>query len=305
MAESTSGHPGIATTQGFSQTLYPDYHEVFFDNYDRHEPEWSQVAKVMDWGEHSYKEGEIAGFGAAPDQGQGEPFHFETPVQGNEKEIRFDKSGLGFATTEEAYEDDLTGHMKTMPAELGKSMAYTFELKFWDLLNSAFSDDRVGIDGKALIADDHPLINSGDTVSNEIDGSLSRTTLQAAMDKFETLVNEAGVPMKMIPKILIVPPQLRWKAQELIESELKPETADNDMNSLGDKGLRFMVSHYLTNPRSWFLLAEEHDLRGIMRRRTQDRAWDDPNTGNALYGANARYKMTFFRWRGVVGSTGS
>lgn len=305
MAGTQSSHPGTAVTQGFSQLLYPDYHEVFFDEYARQIPEYSQVAKVVNWGEHSYKEGEMAGFGAAPDQGEGEPFTFEVPKQGNEKEIRFDKSGLAFSTTEEMWEDDLKGKMRQMPAELGKSLAYTFELKWWDLLNSGFTTARLGIDGKPLFAVDHPLVNSPEVLSNRLDASLSRTSLQAACDLFENMKNEAGIPIKMTPKILIVGPELRWKAKELLETELKPETADNDINALKGEGLQYMVSHYLTNPKSWFLVSDDHNLCAIWRRTVKDRAWDDPNTGNALFGANARYKMTFFRYRGVVGSTGS
>jgi hypothetical protein len=80
-------------------------------------------------------------------------------------------------------------------------MRYSQELKEWDLFNSAFSTSRLGIDGKALIATDHPSYGQpGVTHSNLVTGSLSRfaaglfgpVTLGAAAT-LDLTPNSAGV----------------------------------------------------------------------------------------------------------------
>lgn len=300
-----------AMTGGFSQLLTRDYHKVFFDEYMRYEDEWSRVFNVESHNEHQYKEGQLAGFGRMSAVNEGQATPMVAPEQGNEKEVTFTTYRMGFQITEEMYDDDLTGHMKKMPQELGKSAAYTKEVLAWDLFNSGFSSDGgiTGVDGKTLFADDHPLIGVSDTLDNQgTAATLSRTALQSALNHFHSLKNEMGIPIKATPKLLVIPYQLQWVAEELLMSEYKPGTADNDVNAIKNiSGLQYMISHYLTSSTAWFVLAakEEHDLRWINRKDTWFRSWDDSDTGNAMFSVGFRVKPTFFDWRGTFGNAGA
>jgi phage major head subunit gpT-like protein len=302
------GQAGIAVTPNYRQTLSRDYHKVFFDEYQRHEPQFPEVFNVTTHSEHQYKEGQLAGLTAAQQIAEGGPIPIATPVQGNEKEVKFPQYGLGFQLTQIQMEDDLTGHFRRMPTELGKALAYTREILAWDIFNSGFTDVRFGIDGKRLFANNHTTLVSEDTINNVGSASLSRTSLQAALDHFETMINENGVPTKMTPKLLIIPPQLRWKAAELMLSEYKPETADNDINSLKVHagGLQYKVVHYLTSTTAWFVAADDPiEPRFIWRRQATFRDWDDPNTGNAIFAGTMRFKPSFWDYRWGWGSTGA
>lgn len=297
---------GIHVTGNFNQTLTRDYHKVFFDVYNRHPDQWMQVAKVLNHAEHQYKEGQIAGIGALQEIDQGGALPYETFVEGNDKEVTFTKFGLGLQFTEEAIEDDLTGNLKKGTQELGKACAYTKELEYWDMLNSGFvTTYRTGLDGQALFSDAHPLVNSASTIDNNSTSSLSQTSLEAGINYFDNLVNESNVPLYMKPKVLIVPPALRWKAKELLESELKPEGAENDLNVLKGEGIKYMVVNYLTSDTAWFLLSDEHDLRFIWRKQPQFQVQDDFNTGNKLFKVSMRITTDFWDYRGVYGSSGA
>ena len=146
--------------------------------------------------------------------------------------------------------------MKEAARDLGKSAAYTLELEFWDLFNNGFVNTyNAALDTYALFYDSHTYINyPGNTFDNNgTAGSLSETTFQAMLDYFETVKNERGIPVKAIPSLLIIPYNLRWVAERLLLSELRPGTGDNDINVFKGK-VRYMVSHYLTSSTAYFML---------------------------------------------------
>jgi phage major head subunit gpT-like protein len=297
----------VAITGGFSQLLSKDYKKVFFDEYQRTEEEFSKVAKFENSDMNFIKEGQMAGLGAFIEKSEAGPTTFESPTQGNDKTVYFTTFALAAAVSEEAYDDDQTGHLKKLPAELGKAAAYTRDLEFWDMFNNAFNTTyRSGLDSKALCASDHSLVDSDDTDSNVSTSTLSYTALQSACDTFDGLVNEKGIPIIMRPKLLIIPPGLKWLAEELLLSEYKPDSADNNINTLKSiEDLSYMICHYLTSSTSWFLVSDDHDCRFIWRKKASFRNWDDPNTGNAMFKGSMRFATTFFDWRGVYGSSGA
>lgn len=299
--------PGVAVTGGFSQLLSKDYEEVLYDSYTRQAEEYAMIAKVTNASTNYVNKGQINGLGALQEVSEGGPTPYETPEQGNTKKVYFSNFRLGFQITRNMWDDDLTGHLKDIPAQLGKSAAYTRELEFADMLNNAFNTTyRSGLDSKALCANDHALID-GNTYDNRLDAALSQTSLESALDMFEGLVNEKNIPIKCIPKYLVIPYQLRWVAKEILGSEYKPYTADNEVNTLYDEGLQVVVNHYLTSSVAWFVVAapEDHDLEFIWRKPLEFDSHDDFNTKNALFDASMRLTTDFWDWRGVVGSDGS
>jgi len=290
------------TTGGFANLLTPEFSDIFFDDYQRQPTEYTAVANTTQETTHFVKEGDMVGLGAMQAMHENQAIPFERFEQGNDKTVYFTNFGLGVQMSRNMYEDDLTGHMKKAMSDLGKSAAYTRELMFWDLLNSGADPlVRVGLDGLALFNNLHPVQGvPGATLDNIVGGALSATTLESACDLLEGLTNEKGVPIVYKPKLLVIPYQLRWIAQELIESELDPESANNTMNPLNHIGLKFMVSHYLTDADACYLIANEHDLRFMWRREAQFKGMDDFNTDAAIFKGTMRFQTTFFHWRGVV-----
>ena len=299
----------IANTGAFSQLISRDFKRVFMDEYLEIPEEYKAVANIGTMDGAYLREGQVAGLTALQRRGEGEPAAFENFVQGSEKTVYPDDFALGFAVTKNMWDDDKTGHIKKAFAELGKAAAYTREILFWDLLNSGFvTTTRTGIDGSALFAA-HNYVNAAGTQSNyaATPSSLTMDSLQDAMDHFENLKNEVGRPMAMKPKLLIVGPANRWKAEELLHSEYNPENANMVKNTVSDKGLQYMVVHHLSSSTAWFLMADKknHDLRYLNRKPLALTSWDDPDTGNAKFLASMRALATFFHWRGSYGNAGA
>lgn len=299
----------VANTGAFSQLISRDFKKVLFDEYLRQPEEYKAIANVGTMDGAYLREGQLAGLSSLQKRGEGEPTAFDNFIQGNEKTVYPDNFSLGFVVTENMWDDDKTGYIKKAFAELGKAAAYTRELLFWDLLNSGFvTTTRTAIDSAALFAA-HTPVDGGTAYSNYAASasSLTMTTLQAAMDNFEGLKNERGIPIRVKPKMLIVPTGVRWKAEELLKSEYNPEDANNKKNTVSDKGLQFMVGHYLSSTTAWFLAADkaDHDLRFLWRKQLSMKSFDDPDTGNAKFIASMRCLPTFFHWRGVYGNAGA
>lgn len=298
----------VMNTGAFSQLISQDFKNVFFDNYTRMESEYEKVANVSSMDGAYIREGQMAGLKALQGIGEGEPVAYDSFIQGNEKTVMPSDFALGLAITRNMYDDDRTGYMKKGFAELGKAAAYTRELKFWDLFNAGFvTTTRVGIDGAALFAS-HTLLGGG-TYSNyaSTSSSLSMTTLQAMLDRFELMPNERGIPMRIKPKLLIVSPQNRWKAEQLVKAEFNPENANHEPNYQQITGLQFMVSHYLTSTTAWFVVGDktDHDLRFIWRKQLALQSTDDFDTRTAKFMAVMRLQTTFFGWRGADGNAGA
>lgn len=304
MASSVS----VANTGAFSQAISRDYKKIFFDEFSKQPDEYRTVANVVSMDGAYQHEGQMVGLGAMQAIGEGQPVPYDNFVQGNEKMIYPEDFGLAFAITENMYDDDQSGIMKKAFSELGKSAALTRELRFWDLFNSGFvTTKRVGIDTAALFAS-HTLVGGGTYSNYAASGTaLSYTTLQAALNVFEKMVNEKGNPRPAQAAMLICGPDLRFEAENLLKSEFNPDNANSQKNTVANKGLSYFIPHFLTSTTAWFLTTQksEHDLRFMNRKQLQLKQWDEPGKRIAVFQATMRFTCDFANWYGTYGNAGA
>ena len=299
---------GIMTAARLTQLWEKDLTREFVDEYDRWPAIITDVCKVeTNNTDHYIKEGLLATFGAAPQVSDGQAFPFDEFVQGPEKIVYFNEYGFAVQATRVMMEDDRQDVMKKIAREQAKAIAYTIELQGWDLFNSGFSGGtRVGLDGQVLFSSSHPAYGQGgSTQSNVITGSLCKLNFQSAVDAFAVLNNERGIPIYAMPPFeVIVHPKNRWMAEILGASEYDPDSAGNAINPVKGK-FTYRMSPFLTSATTWAVLDKAmHDLRWIWRRQVKYEPAIDFITGNVLWKAHMRALVTFFHWRGVVGSSG-
>jgi len=300
----------VMNTGAFSQLISKDFKKIAFEEYARLDPEYTEIFKVDSFDGAYEREGGVVGLGAMQETEENEAFPYDGFEQGNEKTLVPRNFALGVSITHNMYMDDRTGIMKKIPAELGKSAAYTNELIAFDVLNGAFvSTYRTGIDGQPLCSASHPLRN-GAVYGNMATGAssaLSLTSLQARLDAMELTPNERGITIKNKGKLVIIPPQLRWAAEKYIGSEYNPDNANHEPNSKIIRDLQFKVVHFLTSTTAWFILADksEYDLRFKWREKLAIQNGDDFKTGAAEFKATERCAASFVNWRGIDGSVGA
>jgi phage major head subunit gpT-like protein len=216
---------------------------------------------------------------------------------------------LGYAITRKAIDDNL---YKTQfaPSNLGlvESFQQTKEIYGANILNTATTyNASIGGDGKALIATDHPI--DGGTVANKplVDVELNEATLLNGMISVRTnFKDQAGLKVFARARKLIVPPQLEPVAIRLTKTELRPGTADNDVNAIistsGGLPEGYMVNDFLTSSSAWFLLTNIDGLSYMERVKFETDMQVDFVTDNLLVKAYERYSFGYYNWRSIFGS---
>jgi hypothetical protein len=110
----------------------------------------------------------------------------------------------------------------------------------------------------------------------------------------------------------VVPPQLTFVADRILNSTLRPSTSDNDINAIKNTGVLpqgYTVNHYLTDPDAFFILTSVNSngegLKHFQRTAMETSMEPDFSTGNIRYKARERYSFGFSDWRCIFGSDGS
>ena len=307
------------TRSNFGKLLYPGLSKIFFDNYADPGAEYVKLLKMQSHDEYFMRQGRMMGLGPFRGKNEGDFIQMDAGKWLSDKEIYFPTFALGFGVSYEMTEDDMYGQIDKFSSELGQSANTTKELLSWDILNSATLTGRTGLDGKALLADDHTTGDGATVMDNLSAEALSQTALENALTYFENVVNERSEPRPFNgPKVLLISPELKWKAKELLLSEFKPEfnvepasqysDTRNSINVLADEDIQYMVCHWFTaaNKDSWFMLDRtNHDLLGINRRDLSFDNTMDAKSTDSIYYATFRYTADFFDYRGAYGFPGT
>jgi phage major head subunit gpT-like protein len=216
---------------------------------------------------------------------------------------------LGYAITRKAIDDNLY-KSQFMPSNLGliESFHQTKEIYGANVLNTATTyNASIGGDGKALCATDHP-IDSG-TVANRpaVDVDLNESTLLNAMIAIRAnFRDQAGLKIFARGRRLVVPSQLEPVAIRLTKTELRPGTADNDVNAImmtaGGLPEGYMVNDFLTSNFAWFLLTNIDGLSYMERVKFETDMQVDFVTDNLLVKGYERYSFGYYNWRSIYGS---
>ena len=217
--------------------------------------------------------------------------------------------GLGYGITRKAIDDNL---YKTQfhPSNLGliESFQQTKEIYGASILNTATTyNAAVGGDGVALCSTAHPI--DGGTVANRptVDVDLNEATLLNGMISVRTnFKDQAGLKVFARARKLVVPPQLEPVAIRLVKTELRPGTADNDVNAImmtaGGLPESFMTNDFLTSARNWFLLTNIDGLSYMERIKFETDMQVDFVTDNLLVKGYERYSFGYYNWRSIYGS---
>ena len=217
--------------------------------------------------------------------------------------------GLGYAITRKAIDDNLY-KSQFMPSNLGliESFQQTKEIYGANVLNTATTyNASVGGDGVALVSASHPI--DGGTVSNTFSTQLdlNEASLLSGMIAVRTnFKDQAGLKVFARARKLIVPAQLEPVAIRLTKTELRPGTADNDVNAIistsGGLPEGYIVNDFLTSAYAWFLLTNIDGLSYMERVKFETDMQVDFVTDNLLVKGYERYSFGYYNWRSIFAS---
>ena len=294
-----------------AKELEPGLNALFGMEYDRYENEHAEIFDTESSDRAFEEEVLIVGFGNASVKEEGQGVEFDSASEGFTARYTHETVALAFSLTEEAVEDNLYDRLGARYTKaLARSMAHTKQVKAANVLNNAFSSSFAGGDGKALIATDHPLAHGG-TLANRATtmADLNETSLENALISISTFVDDRNMILAMRGTKLIVPPQLQFVADRLLETPGRVGTADNDINAIRNMGLLpegYAVNHFLTDTDAFFILTDCPDgFKHFERTPITTSMEGDFDTGNVRYKARERYSFGFSNPRCVFGSQGA
>lgn len=294
-------------TGGHSNLLAPGLRTIFFDKYNEYPPEYIKFLNSKTSKRNYEEDYEMSGLGSMLEKPEGNATQYADPKPGTKKRYTHTSFGLGFRCTREMHDDDLYGPAKKMASMLGKAGRIVREVKGVNVLDNAFSTSYVGFKAAiALCSASHTTLNGAATLSNTPSAAaqLSMAALEAALIAIDGWEDEDGFPAVFIPKKLIVPSALQFIAEELVQSPLQPESANNAINPISRKGLEVVVSHYITSTTAWLVQCTEHDMQFIERIALEFQSGDDFDSGDSKYKAYQRFSTGFSDWRGIYGDEG-
>lgn len=292
----------------FSNALAPGFRKVVFETYKEKPTEGNKIVN-MNGSKRAYEEDfNLAGFGTLPEKVEGSKVTYQDILQLNTKRYLWKTFAMGFRITQEMLEDDLYGIFgNKLSRSLGRSARNNFEVVAASPYNSAFDTGVNGfVAGESLVSTAHAL-GRGGTFANRpaADVDFSLTALQAAIEHYHNLQDEAGLPMMLSPKLLIHSVGNHWAVNQILKSQFLPGGSLNDINQVASEGITPFLSHYLTDADAWFLIADQHDVNYFDRVAPTFSNTDDFDTGDAKYKLRRRNGAGFGDWRGVYGSQGA
>ena len=294
-----------------SKELEPGLNALFGMEYARYENQHSEIFTTETSDRSFEEEVMLSGFGAAPTKSEGTGVAFDDANEAYTARYNHETVALAFSITEEAVEDNLYDRLSARYTKaLARSMAHTKQVKAAAVLNNAFDSTVTGGDGKELCATDHPLTN-GSTFANEPStaAALNETSLDDALIKIAGFVDERGLIVALRGMKLIIPRQLQFVAERIMNSTLRVGTSDNDANALKNMGMLpegYVVNDFLTDTDAFFIMTDTP--RGFLhfeRVALSTGMEADFDTGNMRYKARERYSFGFSDPRCVFGSPGA
>ena len=291
--------------------LEPGLNALFGLEYNRYENEHAEIFDTETSERAFEEEVMLSGFAQAPTKGEGAAVTYDSAQETFTSRYSHETVALAFALTEEAIEDNLYDTLSSRYTRaLARSMATTKQVKAANVLNNAFSTSFPEGDGKPLLTTDHPTLTAGDQ-SNEPStaADLNETSLENAMIDIAAFKDERGIKVNVQARKLIIPPQLQFVADRILNSPGRVGTSDNDINAMRNMGMLpegYVVNHYLTDADAFFIKTDSpNGMKHFERAAMTTGMEGDFETGNVRYKARERYSFGFSDWRGMYGSPGA
>jgi len=298
------------TTSNFAKLLWPGINSIYGKAYEEHKVEYTDLFDEHKSSKAFEEDLGVSGFGMAMTKDEGGSISYDEENQAFLTRYNHTVYGLGFIITREMVEDDQYGVVGERRSKaLAFSMRQTKETVAANVYNRAFDSGYTGGDGKEMIANDH-VNHSGGTWSNTLatQADLSEASLEQACIDIMKYTNDRGLKISVMPQKLIIPSDLAFEAERILQTPYRVGSGDNDINALKQMG-KFpggvVVNHYLTDADAWFIKTNVGDGLKCFNRRAMSFAIDnDFDTENAKFKATERYSFGWTDPRAIYGSEG-
>jgi len=295
-----------STAAQFSLLLEPLLSNIWHDAFPKEAEKFSKVFNIRDMNKNTITDAKMSGFGPLQTQEDGDSVVFDDPIAPSTQAYTFIVRALGYRVHERLWMNDLYGEVEALEEDLRDSAKDDAEVSAWSVFNDGFGTTNTGFDGLQLFSTAHTRDDGGANQQNRpsTDEALSLSALHNGVIRMALWLNDRGRPRSHKPKMVIVPSDLIITIDELLSSELKPGTANNDRNVIRRFGLDWMEVEHLTSTTAWFMMADKHDLNFLWRFRPKSGTETDFDTDTIKRKVRQAYAFGFGEWRGAYGTDG-
>ena len=301
--------PTPMTSGSFGDLLDPRFQKIFTDTLKplpdmlgevytmvpsngRNNMTWSEVGTLTDWDE-------FTGTVAYTSVSQGYDVTM-TPVE-------FTK---GMQVDRKLFDDDQFHIMDQKPKSMAESLHRTRQSHGARIFNNAFTNDTLFYshsEGVPLCSNSHTTTSGASTASgfdNMTTASMTATAVFAMRLQMVGYRGDQAERIEIMPDELWYPPDLSEQAFEIIKSQGKVDTANNNRN-FHEGRYKPYEWRYLTDANNWFMCDSSLRKQFLF---WQDRVpaefamIEDFDTLVAKWRGYTRYGMTYVNWRFVGGA---
>lgn len=297
----------------------------FMDVYDQvvsdYKPAWPSVFKIMSTQQERERFTGVAGPGNLVLKTEGDNFTHASRLKTYDTEfIPVTYGKMIEATMEELEDQDFKSKLDAARHLTSRGLT-TKDRHVFQVFNDGFSAtntltnfpiSRYG-DAKPMFSTIHPRKDGGTAQSNASATGLvfGETALITARNALFNQLEDDGTPIETSGRMIVmVPLALEKLAMEVLKSDYRSGTANNDMNFYKGANFDLAVSKYLGSAfggsdTAWFLVMPEiAKLIVLDRKGLTARTSVDEDNLNVKYTVNGRWAVGFWDWRGVWGSKG-
>ena len=290
--------------------LEPGLNALFGLEYRQYADETKEIFDTESSDRAFEEEVMLSGFGNAAVKPEGQGIQFDDAQETFTARYTNETIALAFAITEEAIEDNLYDRLASRYTKaLARSMASTRNIKGAAVLNNAFNAASAGGDGVSLINVAHPTLAGNFSNRLTVNSDLNETSLEQSLIDIAAFTDERGLKVAARGMKLVIPSNLQFTADRLMNTKGRVGTADNDINALSNMGMipeGYTVNHYLTDTDAFFIKTDvPNGLKHFNRSPIKTTMEGDFDTGNVRYKARERYVFGFSDPRGIFGSQGA
>lgn len=262
-----------ARVEYFGELLEPILGEIFYNQYDQI-PSMIESLFNMQTTSNPYEDDLSLGSMGLFRKFQGS-VDYDRPYVQYKKTYEFPEYADGFKIERKLYDDEMHGIMNQRPADLAEAAKRRREMDAATIFNYADQTtatdpegetiDSTGADGRPLCDDQHPTKSpDGPTHrSNKDSLTLNHANLQTTKNKMRKFQDDRGNKISVVPDTLVVGVDLEEQGWELIQSEKKIDTAENNPN-IHHGRYTLVVWDYLEDDGRWFL-ADSRYMRRYLK----------------------------------------
>jgi hypothetical protein len=298
---------GIIVKGNFPTNTIKNYATTFYGEYKMDEAQYAPMFEKLSSDRAFELDVLTDNFTVIPAKPEASNITYQSGQQRFTTQYNHTSFGGGFQISKEAKDDgkELDVMAKYM-RQLGDAAKRTNEINAANILNRGFDSNYVGGDGVELYSTAHAVEFGTQANTLTTQASLSEASLEDLCILVKKSKDFNGSFASLKTEFLMVPPELEFEAERILNSVARVATANNDLNAIkaiGKFPKGFAVNQYLDSANRFFIKTDALD--GL---KMYDRTSPEFSMDSSFDAEVSKYKI-FFRnafgftdFRGTVAS---